>query len=206
MHNGRHTGGRVSPYLPGMIVNYTCDPGYLLVGKGFIFCTHEGTWSQVYHYCKEVKCSLPKFTNGIWKELDMRQEFRFGETVTLECKDGYTLEGSPWSQCQADNTWDPPLATCTSTSGRRNAHIIGISSGVVIFIILVIISWMILKHKNSNTDAKSKEVNIHLHPQEGSCDHAQSLQTSEEHSRSLIPKALESTSGAGYTAGGVFLG
>ncbi|EPQ05321.1 Complement receptor type 1 [Myotis brandtii] len=118
MHNGRHTGGRVSPYLPGMIVNYTCDPGYLLVGKGFIFCTHEGTWSQVYHYCKEVKCSLPKFTNGIWKELDMRQEFRFGETVTLECKDGYTLEGSPWSQCQADNTWDPPLATCTSTSGK----------------------------------------------------------------------------------------
>lgn len=52
VHNGRHTGRRVSPYLPGMIINYTCDPGYLLVGKGFIFCTHEGTWSQVYHYCK----------------------------------------------------------------------------------------------------------------------------------------------------------
>ncbi|XP_070252749.1 complement receptor type 1 isoform X4 [Myotis yumanensis] len=208
VHNGRHTGGHVSPYLPGMIVNYTCDPGYLLVGKGFIFCTHEGTWSQVYHYCKEVKCSLPKFTNGIWKELDMRQEFRFGDTITLECKDGYTLEGSPRSQCQADNTWDPPLATCTSTSGRRNARIIGISSSVVIFIIPIIVAcWMILKRKKrSNTDAKSKEVNIHLHPQEGSCDHAQSLQASEEHSRSLIPKALESTSGAGYTAGGVFLG
>ncbi|XP_070252747.1 complement receptor type 1 isoform X2 [Myotis yumanensis] len=207
VHNGRHTGGHVSPYLPGMIVNYTCDPGYLLVGKGFIFCTHEGTWSQVYHYCKEVKCSLPKFTNGIWKELDMRQEFRFGDTITLECKDGYTLEGSPRSQCQADNTWDPPLATCTSTSGRRNARIIGISSSVVIFIIPIIVAcWMILKRKKRNTDAKSKEVNIHLHPQEGSCDHAQSLQASEEHSRSLIPKALESTSGAGYTAGGVFLG
>nr|KAF6290940.1 hypothetical protein mMyoMyo1_009329 [Myotis myotis] len=184
VHNGHHTGGRVSPYLPGMIVNYTCDPGYLLVGKGFIFCTHEGSWSQVYHYCKEVKCSLPKFTNGIWKELDMRQEFRFRDTVTLECKDGYTLEGSPRSQCQADHTWDPPLATCTSTSGRRNARIIGISSSVVIFIIPIIVScWMILKRKKrSDTDAKSKEVSIHLHPQEGSCDHAPSLQTSEEHS------------------------
>nr|KAF6315934.1 complement C3b/C4b receptor 1 like [Pipistrellus kuhlii] len=125
MHNGRHTGRHVPPYLPGMIVNYTCDPGYLLVGKAFIFCTHEGNWSHAYHYCKEVKCSLPEFTNGIWKELDKSQEFRYRDNVTLECEDGYTLEGSPRSQCQADNTWDPPLATCTSTSGRRNARIIG---------------------------------------------------------------------------------
>lgn len=35
-----------------MIVNYICDPGYLLVGKAFIFCTHEGNWSHAYHYCK----------------------------------------------------------------------------------------------------------------------------------------------------------
>lgn len=44
----------------------------------------------------------------------MSKEFNYRAKVTLECEDGYTLEGSPWSQCQADNTWDPPLATCTS--------------------------------------------------------------------------------------------
>lgn len=52
--------------------------------------------------------------NGVQKGLGMSKEFNYRAKVTLECEDGYTLEGSPWSQCQADNTWDPPLATCTS--------------------------------------------------------------------------------------------
>ncbi|XP_054419455.1 complement receptor type 1 isoform X2 [Pteronotus mesoamericanus] len=116
IHNGHHTGGDASPYLPGTKVNYACDLGYLLVGKSYIFCTHEGTWSQTDQYCKEVKCSLPQFMSGIRKELEMSKEFQYGENVTLECKDGYTLEGSPWSQCQANNRWDPPLATCTPRS------------------------------------------------------------------------------------------
>lgn len=61
----------------------------------------------------EIKCSLPQFINGIRKELEVTKVFRYGDNVTLRCEDGYTLEGSPWSQCQADGTWDPPLATCT---------------------------------------------------------------------------------------------
>ncbi|KAM7054273.1 complement receptor type 1 [Molossus nigricans] len=185
MHNGHHTGRHVSPYLPGMTVSYTCDPGYLLVGKAFIFCTHEGTWSQSDHYCKEVKCSLPQFLNGIMKELEMSKEFQYRDNVTLECKDGYTLEGSPWSQCQANNTWNPPLATCISRS--HNTLIIGTSFGVVFFIVSMIVScWMILKCKKSrNTDEKPKEVNMYLYPQKVSCDHAQCLQTNEEHSSAL---------------------
>uniref|UniRef100_A0A671G1S3 Sushi domain-containing protein n=1 Tax=Rhinolophus ferrumequinum TaxID=59479 RepID=A0A671G1S3_RHIFE len=115
IRNGHHIGRDAPPYLPGMRVSYTCDPGYLLVGKAFIFCTHKGTWSQFDHYCKEVKCSLPPFMNGIQKDLEMSRVFQYGHNVTLECEEGYTLEGSPWSQCQADDTWDPPLATCISS-------------------------------------------------------------------------------------------
>ncbi|XP_036128208.1 complement receptor type 1-like isoform X3 [Molossus molossus] len=189
IHNGHHTGRHVSPYLPGVSVSYTCDPGYLLVGKAFIFCTHEGTWSQSDHYCKEVKCSLPQVLNGIMKELEMSKEFQYRDNVTLECKDGYTLEGSPWSQCQANNTWNPPLATCISRS--HNTLIIGTSFGVVFFIVSMIVScWMILKCKKSrNTDEKPKEVNMYLYPQKVSCDHAQCLQTNEEHSRYLTHKS-----------------
>ncbi|KAF5916774.1 hypothetical protein HPG69_005569 [Diceros bicornis minor] len=46
IHNGHHIGGHASACLPGMTVTYTCDPGYQLLGKAFIFCTHQGTWSQ----------------------------------------------------------------------------------------------------------------------------------------------------------------
>lgn len=52
--------------------------------------------------------------NGIKKELKIRKVYHSGDNVTLECEDGYTLEGSPWSQCQEDDLWDPPLAICTS--------------------------------------------------------------------------------------------
>jgi hypothetical protein len=41
------------------------------------------------------------------------REYRYGDNITLKCENGYTLEGSPWSRCQADDRWDPPLAICT---------------------------------------------------------------------------------------------
>uniref|UniRef100_A0A8C0NPK0 Sushi domain-containing protein n=1 Tax=Canis lupus familiaris TaxID=9615 RepID=A0A8C0NPK0_CANLF len=114
IHNGHYIGRHVSPYLPGMIVSYACDPGYLLVGRAFIFCTYQGTWSQFDHYCKEIKCILPEFMNGIQKKLHMRKVYHYGDNVTFECEVGYTLKGSRQSQCQADDTWNPPLAVCTS--------------------------------------------------------------------------------------------
>eukprot|EP00074_Homo_sapiens_P057636 XP_006711229.1 complement receptor type 1 isoform X2 [Homo sapiens] len=146
IQNGHYIGGHVSLYLPGMTISYICDPGYLLVGKGFIFCTDQGIWSQLDHYCKEVNCSFPLFMNGISKELEMKKVYHYGDYVTLKCEDGYTLEGSPWSQCQADDRWDPPLAKCTSRT--HDALIVGTLSGTIFFILLIIfLSWIILKHR-----------------------------------------------------------
>nr|XP_020139996.1 complement receptor type 1 [Microcebus murinus] len=166
IQNGHLTGQHASPYRPGTIVSYTCDRGYLLVGKAFIFCTDRGTWSQLGHYCKEVNCNLPQFMNGIRKELEMRKVYHYRDNVTLECEDGYTLKGSPWSQCQADDRWDPPLAICTSRS--RDALVGGIIFGITFFILFIIVScWIIPKHRKGNkTDEKSKEVIIQLHPSE----------------------------------------
>ena len=63
----------------------------------------------------EVTCILPELMNGIRKDLEMRKVYRYGDNITFECEDGYTLKGSPQSQCQADDTWNPPLAICTSS-------------------------------------------------------------------------------------------
>ncbi|XP_006888067.1 PREDICTED: complement receptor type 1-like [Elephantulus edwardii] len=145
IHHGHHTGSRVS-YLPGMIVNYVCDPGYQLVGKAFIFCTHKGTWSQFFHHCKEVNCSLPQFISGIRKELNYRKIYHYGDNVTLECEAGYTLEGSPKSQCRDDDRWDPPLAHCTSSS--QDVLVVGVFFGVFFFILFILGPfWIILKSR-----------------------------------------------------------
>nr|XP_024649588.1 complement receptor type 1 isoform X1 [Macaca nemestrina] len=186
IQNGHYIGGHVSLYLPGMTISYICDPGYLLVGKGIIFCTDQGIWSQLDHYCKEVNCSFPQFMNGISKELEMKKVYHYGDYVTLECEDGYALEGSPWSQCQADDRWDPPLAICTSRT--RDALIVGTLSGMIFIILFIIfLSWIILKYrKGNNAHEKPKEVAIHIHSPGGSSVHPQTLQTNEENS-SVLP-------------------
>ncbi|XP_012577599.1 PREDICTED: C4b-binding protein beta chain [Condylura cristata] len=84
------------PYGLRVAVTFTCDPGYLLVGVALVFCTEEGTWNSPAHHCGEVNCSL------LWP-LD----------VMVACEEGYTLQGSPGSQCQADRCWAPRLAICT---------------------------------------------------------------------------------------------
>ncbi|XP_053464040.1 complement receptor type 1 isoform X2 [Nycticebus coucang] len=177
--------GHVSLYLPGMIVSYTCVHGYQLVGKAFIFCTDQGTWSHFDHYCKEVNCSLPQFMNGIRKELEMRKVYHYGDKVTLECEDGYTLEGSPWSQCQADDRWDPPLAICTFR--QRNAVIVGMFFGLTFFILVIIVPCVIIlnRRKRNNTEEKSEEVIIQLYPQKHQSDHPQTPQTNQENSSNI---------------------
>lgn len=52
--------------------------------------------------------------NGIQKGLESGKKYQYGAIVTMECEDGYTLEGSPQSQCQEDHLWNPPLAVCKS--------------------------------------------------------------------------------------------
>uniref|UniRef100_A0A2K5I5H5 Sushi domain-containing protein n=1 Tax=Colobus angolensis palliatus TaxID=336983 RepID=A0A2K5I5H5_COLAP len=185
IQNGHYIGGHVSLYLPGMTISYICDPGYLLVGKAIIFCTDQGIWSQLDHYCKEVNCSFPQFMNGISKELEMKKVYHYGDYVTLECEDGYVLEGSPWSQCQEDDRWDPPLAICTSRA--RDALIVGTLSGTIFILFIIFLPWIILKYrKGNNAHEKPKEVAIHIHSQGGSSVHPQTLQTNEENS-SVFP-------------------
>nr|XP_060167201.1 complement receptor type 1 [Globicephala melas] len=101
----------------GSTVNYSCNKGYRLIGSPSATCLLSGidvTWDKKAPICEKVKCSLPQIMNGIKKELKIRKVYHSGDNVTLECEDGYTLEGSPWSQCQEDDLWDPPLAICTS--------------------------------------------------------------------------------------------
>uniref|UniRef100_A0A8D2DS51 Complement component receptor 1-like protein n=1 Tax=Sciurus vulgaris TaxID=55149 RepID=A0A8D2DS51_SCIVU len=177
------TGNR-SLFSLNEIVEFGCRPGFVLKGPTRVQCQVGNKWEPALPSCsREVKCSLPPL-NGVRQELIMR-EYHYGDNITLECVDGYTLEGSPWSQCQADDRWHPSLATCTSRKYQHRVH--SICFGMIFFIFSIIVpSWIIPKcKKGNNPDEKCKEVNIHLHPQEGSCVPPQTLLTSQENSRYL---------------------
>uniref|UniRef100_A0A8C6QFX7 Complement component receptor 1-like protein n=1 Tax=Nannospalax galili TaxID=1026970 RepID=A0A8C6QFX7_NANGA len=155
--NGNHTGGNIAQFSPGMSVMYSCYQGYLLTGEALLLCTHEGTWSQPTPYCKEVNCSFPEDTSGIQKGLEPGKMYRYGTTVTLECEDGYTLEGSPQSQCQGDHQWSPPLAVCKYRKCKHICQASSMSKGLTFF--------LFLPFSNYYTNTKPKEA-LHLEAQE----------------------------------------
>ncbi|XP_059001261.1 complement receptor type 2 isoform X2 [Mustela lutreola] len=166
--NGNHTGGDIARFSPGMSVLYSCDQGYLLVGEALLLCTHEGTWSQSAPYCKEVNCSSPEYMNGIQKGLEPGKMYQYGAVVTLECEEGYTLEGSPQSQCQDDQGWNPPLAVCKSPASLAPL-LSGLSAGSVLLVFLIGVTLCtILKYRERNyyTNRIPKEGDLHLETRE----------------------------------------
>ncbi|XP_077758389.1 complement receptor type 2 isoform X2 [Canis aureus] len=166
--NGNHTGGDIARFSPGMSILYNCDQGYLLVGVALLLCTHDGTWSQPAPYCKEVNCSSPEYINGIQKGLEPGKMYQYGAVVTLECEEGYTLEGSPQSQCQDDHGWNPPLAVCKSPASLAPL-LSGLSAGSVLLIFLIGVTLCtILKHRERNyyTNQSPNEGNLHLETRE----------------------------------------
>eukprot|EP00073_Rattus_norvegicus_P029919 XP_006250538.1 PREDICTED: complement receptor type 2 isoform X3 [Rattus norvegicus] len=164
--NGNHTGGTIARFSPGMSVMYSCYQGYLMAGEARLICTHEGTWSHPAPYCKEVNCSFPEDTNGIQKGFQPGKTYRFGTTVTLECEDGYSLEGSPQSQCQDENQWNPPLAICKNRS--TVPLVSGISAGSAFIILISVIFFIILKSRERNyyTKTRPKDGALHLETRE----------------------------------------
>ncbi|KAM6165195.1 complement receptor type 2 [Erethizon dorsatum] len=156
--NGNHTGGEVAQFFPGMSVLYTCDPGYVLVGEPLLLCTHEGAWSPAAPYCKEVNCSFPGNTNGIQKGLEPQKMYQYGSIITVECEDGYTLEGSPQSQCQDDHQWNPPLAICRSR--------IFVGPGLLLFLVIATLCMISkLRGRSYYTNTRPNE-DLHVETRE----------------------------------------
>ncbi|XP_045693611.1 complement receptor type 2 isoform X3 [Phyllostomus hastatus] len=166
--NGNHTGGDTARFYAGRSVLYSCDEGYLLVGDARLYCTREGTWSHPAPFCKEVNCSFPEYMNGMQKGLESGKKYQYGAIVTLECEEGYTLEGSPQSQCQEDHGWNPPLAVCRS-QGSLAPLLSGLSAGFVILICLMcVVLHMILKYRVHNyyTNKSPTKEDLHLETRE----------------------------------------
>jgi len=40
--------------------------------------------------------------------------YQYNDTITIECKIGYTLQGETSSTCKADETWSHSEPTCKS--------------------------------------------------------------------------------------------
>uniref|UniRef100_G3UD93 Sushi domain-containing protein n=1 Tax=Loxodonta africana TaxID=9785 RepID=G3UD93_LOXAF len=132
VENGIQESGNRRFFSLNEIVRFRCQPGFVMSGSRSVQCQANNRWVPELPTCsREVKCSLPYFMNGIRKELNYKKIYHYGDNVTLECEYGYTLEGSPQSQCQDDERWDPPLAMCTS---RPNLNVFFFNITLLLYI------------------------------------------------------------------------
>ncbi|CAO2638947.1 Complement component receptor 1-like protein [Lemmus lemmus] len=172
-------------------VTLECKDGYILDGSSESQCQLDATWDPPFPKPALLSGrSLAQETNGIQKGLQLGKMYRYGATVTLECEDGYTLEGSPQSQCQDDHQWNPPLAICKNR--KYKCITTSIFVGIIVFILLIIVPYCLIQKckKSKTTDGKCKGVSIHLNSEEDSCIHPQALLTSQENNSSTSPAGI----------------
>ncbi|XP_029769682.1 complement receptor type 2 [Terrapene carolina triunguis] len=110
IENGRKVAGRGPVYRPRDTVRFECDPGYTLNGSNQIQCRDEGTWDPPLPACIQVTCISPQVENG--RTNGIQPAYRPRDIVVFECDPGYTLSGSPETQCQDDGRWDPSVPVC----------------------------------------------------------------------------------------------
>ncbi|XP_027272381.1 complement component receptor 1-like protein isoform X4 [Cricetulus griseus] len=168
----------------GDIVEFGCQPGFMMAGNNRVQCNKLNKWEPKLPSCfKEVECIL--LQSEIRKELK-EKKYYYEDTLTLECQDGYTLEGNSQSKCQSNASWVPSLGKCVPHS--NSGLITGIVIGMIIVILFIIALCCLIqkkKKKDKTSDGKCKGVSIHLNPQEDSCNHPQALLSSQENSRYL---------------------
>ncbi|XP_010000370.1 PREDICTED: zona pellucida sperm-binding protein 3 receptor-like [Chaetura pelagica] len=140
--NGKLKGNISDSFSYGQSVSYTCNPGHALLGNAFINCTVSGTWSQPPPQCKEVRCVFPEVP-GVKKAIQ-GNTYSSGTKLTLECDDGYTLEGVSQIQCQEDFSWDSPLPACKLTSPKSGSVGLGVAAAGVLLLLGAGIVWIII--------------------------------------------------------------
>ncbi|XP_065450131.1 complement receptor type 2-like [Chrysemys picta bellii] len=144
---GKHNVKPLATFNSGTYVNYSCEPGYALCGEASIYCATSGTWSHPSPLCEEIRCAFPEVQGG--KKAVAGTTYRFGTNVTVECDNGYVLEGSSLIQCQHDFTWNPPVPVCKSSSYNFISGVLGIVGGVLLLLLVTIIIWRIMSTQNA---------------------------------------------------------
>ncbi|XP_059573553.1 complement receptor type 2 [Alligator mississippiensis] len=110
IQNGRKLDSRGPFYKPWDVVMLECNAGYSLSGSYEIQCGEDGVWDPPVPTCILAGCEVPKLHNG--RILGLKLVYNHGDSVTVDCDPGYTVKGTPVSQCQVDGMWDPPVAVC----------------------------------------------------------------------------------------------
>ncbi|XP_074165140.1 complement receptor type 2 isoform X2 [Sminthopsis crassicaudata] len=121
--HGQHTGQERDYFAPGMSVNYTCDPGYWLLGNKSICCMSSGVWSLSAPQCEEASCE------PIEEQLQLPSDGSPVVPVNSSCHEGYQLTGHVYKLCRnpeaGNRFWFQKIPLCKEVNCHLPEFIIG---------------------------------------------------------------------------------
>ncbi|EOB07041.1 Complement receptor type 2, partial [Anas platyrhynchos] len=106
--HGQHDGKAMDVFSPGKSVNYSCDPGYSLVGKSSLHCTDNASWSTPHPRCEVLQCPSPPSIEGGSHNSQEVEAFIPGMVVNYSCDPGFSLLGEASIYCTESGNWSLP--------------------------------------------------------------------------------------------------
>lgn len=102
----------------GTVIQHTCDPGYLPVGRSAIICTSVGYWSSEPPRCiRSDGCVRPSTVQHGSTNLTEtnRSSFPVGTVLEYRCDSGYVPNGPNILTCSAMGHWSSEPPRCIRT-------------------------------------------------------------------------------------------
>ncbi|XP_057241285.1 zona pellucida sperm-binding protein 3 receptor-like [Malurus melanocephalus] len=104
----------------GSSATLRCEPGFVpLGGTATARCTINGRWYPRVPSCVPGQCPFPPPV--AYADLQHRNEFLVGTSLTYSCRHGFTLIPgvSPTITCLQNLTWSPVSQLCQSEYNRQ---------------------------------------------------------------------------------------
>ncbi|KAI6064116.1 P-selectin isoform X1 [Aix galericulata] len=116
--------------------NFSCQPGFELIGPESSECTAMGTWTGDTPWCKAIACPMLRAPeHGEMSCSHLHDNFSFSSTCNFSCQPGFELMGPESRECTAMGTWSGDTPQCKAITcpmlrapehGRMNcSHLYG---------------------------------------------------------------------------------
>ncbi|XP_053771768.1 membrane cofactor protein isoform X2 [Desmodus rotundus] len=144
--NGKYTNSYKGTFEYNEVVIYSCNPSngpdeYSLVGESRLTCSGQNVWSSDPPECKVVKCQYPVLQNGRVVS-GFAKKFSYQAMVTVQCLQGFYLEGSSTISCGANSTWEPKMPKCikglSTFSNESPSNDDNLDGGLIAVIVLTV--------------------------------------------------------------------
>ncbi|XP_078692958.1 uncharacterized protein LOC144922785 [Branchiostoma floridae x Branchiostoma belcheri] len=105
--------GQITPtsggYCSGNDIQFSCDPGYEVIGNSSATCQKDGSWDRGIPTCQRICCdNTSRIMNG---RITVNNDYCSGSSIEFTCDTGYQLVGSKTAFCTG-KYWDREIPTC----------------------------------------------------------------------------------------------